>query len=122
MNSPMTLSDFLKKLKESPESVDFSDTISVIDDNYSYHATAFNNGDLCNKAGENDGSCKILAFACLQGLSEKQTLACFGSYYRDDVLKHPDGDNHRNIRQFMKTGWEGVSFRSSPLVVKKTGG
>ena len=57
--------------------------------------------------GENSGSCKIFAFAQLHHLDEASTLACFGAYYRDDVLKHPQGSDHQNIRQFINTGWQG---------------
>ena len=38
------------------------------------------------------------------------TLELFGRFYRDDVLGKPDGDDHGNIRNFMKSGWDGVSF------------
>ena len=68
--------------------------------------------------GENSGSCKLFAFARLQGLSEAQTLACFGSYYRDDVLGDPGGSNHQNIRNFMQTGWKGVQFEGEALKPK----
>jgi hypothetical protein len=54
----------------------------------------------------------------LNRLSEQQMLACFGAYYRDDVLKNPDGTDHQNIRNFMKTGWAGVAFDSMPLRAK----
>lgn len=43
-------------------------------------------------------------FFCLNHLDEDSTLACFGSYYRDDVLKFPDGTDHGNIRRFMRDG------------------
>jgi hypothetical protein len=59
-----------------------------------------------------------LAFAKLQGFSVEQTLACFGRYYREDVLGNPEGDDHQNIRQFMANGWDGVSFAVTPLTAK----
>ena len=34
----------------------------------------------------------------------------FGDYYRKDVLEHPDGTDHANIRAFMEVGWDGVKF------------
>jgi|GEM_PF-3978162 len=43
-------------------------------------------------------------FFCLNHLDEDSTLACFGSYYRDDGLKFPDGTDHGNIRRFMRDG------------------
>ena len=32
---------------------------------------------------------------------EMETLSLFGHYYRDDVMGHPEGDDHRNIRNFL---------------------
>ncbi|MEP1447388.1 MAG: HopJ type III effector protein [Paraglaciecola sp.] len=46
---------------------------------------------MINQAGTNEGSCKIFYFSKLQKLTENQTLALFGSYYRDDVLANPKG-------------------------------
>ena len=34
------------------------------------------------------------------------------------IVKNPDGTNHQNIRNFMKTGWEGIAFYGSPLQLK----
>ena len=51
----------------------------------------------------------------INNLSVENTLACFGAYYRDEVLKQPDADNHGNIRSFMRTGWDGISFVKMPL-------
>lgn|SRR5690606_10906222 len=114
----MTLETFLSKLKTTPKDIDFTDTISVIESNYIFTPTAFKNGYLQNNAGENSGSCKLLAFAKLQGLSKDETLACFGSYYFDDVLKDPNGTGHQNIRNFMKTGFDGLVFSEQPLKEK----
>lgn len=111
----MTLNAFLEKLQNNPENVEFTDTMAVIDELYDFTETEFNNGDLLNKSGENSGSCKLFAFAQLQQLSQKQTLACFGAYYRDDVLKNPDGTDHQNIRNFMKYSWTAISFAEMPL-------
>lgn len=114
----MTLETFLSKLKTTPKDIDFTDTISVIESNYIFTPTAFKNGDLNNNAGENSGSCKLLAFAKLQGFSKEETLACFGSYYFEDVLKDPNGTGHQNIRNFMKTGFDGLVFSEQPLKEK----
>ena len=112
----MSLEDFLNKLNTSPDLIDFTDTMSVIDAFYTYSPTAFNNGEVHNSAGENEGSCKLFYFAKLQQLSKQQTLACFGDYYRQDVLNNPAGDDHQNIRSFMQSGWEGVEFQGEVLV------
>jgi len=36
-----------------------------------------------------------VGFAQLQQLSQAETLACFGKYYREDVLQNPEGDDHQ---------------------------
>ncbi len=115
----MLLEIFLSKLKEYPEQVEFSETISIIDAHYDYVQVTFRNGDLNNSAGENVGSCKIFSFAKLHDLSKQQTLACFGKYYREDVLQNPDKDSHQNIRNFMRAGWQDIYFESDALILKK---
>lgn len=114
----MELQTFLTRLAEQPEAIEFEDTMAVIDANYTFTPTAFKNGDTNNEAGQNNGSCKILAFGQLNDLSVEQTLACFGRYYREDVLANPEGDDHQNIRNFMVSGWEGVNFQGAALSVK----
>lgn len=109
---------FLKKLNDTPESIAFADTMAVIEGAYEFTPAAFTNGEARNEAGQNSGSCKLFAFASLNGLSEAQTLACFGDYYRKDVLNNPGGTDHQNIRNFMKTGWAGVKFERMPLRAK----
>ncbi|KGK43128.1 type III effector [Nitrincola sp. A-D6] len=100
-------------------SVNFTQTIECIDGYYDFTPTPFQNGDQSNPAGSNTGSCKILAFAQLQGLSEAATLNAFGDYYLVDVLQHPDADDHQNIRNFMRHGWSGVTFEGQALVPKQ---
>lgn len=114
----MNLNDFLKKLNDTPDNIAFSDTMAVIEELYEFTPAAFKNGELMNEQGQNSGSCKLFAFAQLQDLSPQQTLACFGNYYRDDVLLHPDATDHQNIRNFMKTGWGGIKFAATPLQLK----
>lgn len=114
----MTIENFLEKLKNKPAEMDFNELMELVDRYYDFKPTAFDNGDLHNNTGENSGSCKLFSFAQLNSLSEEQTLACFGIYYRDDVLKHPDADNHQNIRNFIKTGWRGITFDGDALQIK----
>lgn len=111
----MQLNTFLVNLQTSPETIEFQDTMAAIDAAYAYTPTTFTNGSLVNQAGENEGSCKLFAFAMLNNLNEEQTLACFGAYYREDVLQNPDSDNHQNIRNFMQTGWAGIAFENTAL-------
>ncbi len=114
----MSLIAFLNKINTSPETIEFNDTIAVIDENYEFTPTLFKNGNAINEAGKNSGSCKLFAFAKLHHLIAIQTLNCFGAYYRNDVLQHPDGTDHQNIRNFMNTGWEGILFEGTPLKQK----
>jgi len=113
----MTITAFLEQLQEHPTSMTFQDTIQVVEENYDFTPTAFKNGNQFNKAGENNGSCKIFAFGKLQNLSKEATLACFGAYYFDEVLNNPDGNDHQNIRNFMQTGWDGIQFEGEALVL-----
>jgi hypothetical protein len=115
----MELNTFLQRLNESPESISFNDTMAAIESSYEFAPTAFRNGSLSNEAGQNNGSCKLFSFARLQGLPQQQTLHCFGTYYRDDVLKHPEGTDHQNIRNFIQTGWDGIAFDGTALTPKK---
>ncbi len=111
----MSLNAFLQRLSQNPDQIEFADTIAAIESAYEYVPTAFRNGDVNNAAGQNGGSCKIFAFAKLNALSEAETLACFGRYYREDVLQHPDAADHQNIRNFMRTGWGGIAFEGEAL-------
>lgn len=111
----MSVDVFLKRLRETPDQIEFSETIAAIDGAFEFTPTAFTNGELRNEAGQNSGSCKLLSFAKLQGFTEAETLACFGRYYREDVLQHPQGSDHQNIRNFMRTGWAGVAFDGQAL-------
>ena len=115
----MILDTFLATLNTQPESIEFSDTMAVIDNCYEFTASAFTNGKQKNAAGENSGSCKIFTFASINAFSEEQALACFGRYYRHDVLSFPEGSDHQNIRQFMISGWSGIIFEECALSKKR---
>jgi HopJ type III effector protein len=114
----MSIASFLQKVKQTPNAIAFQETIAVIEEHYDFTPTAFQNGLQNNGVGENSGSCKLFAFAQLQSLSQEETLSCFGAFYFDDVLKNPDGSNHQNIRDFMKTGWNGILFEGEALTLK----
>lgn len=111
----MSIQTFLEKLRQTPEAITFPETIAVIEENYLFTPTAFQNGNTHNVAGTNSGSCKLFAFAKLQNLSQDGTLACFGAFYRDEVLGDPEGTNHQNIRNFMVHGWNGIQFEGEAL-------
>ena len=118
----MPINKLIDKINTQPDNIDFAEVITTIEANYVYTPTRFtngNNGDATiNEAGSNEGSCKIFAFAKLNQLDEKQTLACFGKYYREDVLGNPHGDDHANIRNFMHHGWDGIAFEGEALQAK----
>lgn len=114
----MSIQAFLEKVKQTPTQITFPETIAVIEENYNFIPTAFQNGTQHNAAGENSGSCKLFAFAQLQNLSQSETLACFGAYYFEEVLGDPEGANHQNIRNFIKLGWDGVQFQGEALTLK----
>ena len=113
------MKQFLQTLATAPDSITFNATIAVIDAHYDFTPAAFRNGELQNEAGQNNGSCKVFSFARLHNLTPEQTLHCFGTYYRDDVLRHPQGTDHQNIRNFIRTGWEGIVFQGNALTPKK---
>ncbi|WP_375055713.1 HopJ type III effector protein [Zobellella sp. DQSA1] len=114
----MNIKQLQARLEQAPESIEFAEVIALIDSLYDFTPAAFTNGELTNEAGQNNGSCKLFAFARLQGLNEEETLACFGAFYRDDVLGNPEGQDHQNIRNFMKSGWLCVEFADQPLSPK----
>jgi hypothetical protein len=111
----MTVQAFLNTLAQTPETIDFNETMAVIDAHYDFTPCAFRNGQLRNESGQNSGSCKLFAFSKLHTLSQQQTLDCFGQYYRNDVLLNPEGTDHQNIRNFMNTSWDGIHFEGTAL-------
>lgn len=114
----MSIEAFIEKINLSPSSIQFTDSITIIEEHYTFIPTAFQNGLIKNDAGQNSGSCKLFSFAKLHKLTEAQTLVCFGDYYRIDVLQHPDAHDHQNIRNFMQFGWSGITFEGNALSKK----
>ena len=113
----MTIPEFKTKLKTTPTAITFKETMQVIENYYTFNPTAFKNGDIINNAGENNGSCKLFAFAMHQELTKEETLLCFGEYYQT-VLEDKNGTSHQNIRNFMKTSFKGLSFENEALTLK----
>lgn len=116
------LESFIQQIRTMPDKTEFNDVINIIDKHYNYIPMQFSNGagneKIINAAGENEGSCKIFSLARIHQLDDAQTLQCFGHYYRDDVLKHPENSDHGNIRTFIKYGWQHVSFEGDALTTK----
>lgn len=116
MTTPInTPNELLAQLEN--KALNFSDVLEFISTQYDFTATAFKNGNAENAATENQGSCRVFAFAKLNGLNKAQTLSLFAEHYQN-VLDTPAGNNHQNIRQFQQHGWAGVSFASEPLQAK----
>ena len=92
----------------------FADTLAFIAASYDYQPQAFNNGGVENAAGQNEGSCKTLGLALLEGLSDEEALLAFGEHCRS-VLATPEGSDHGNIRALMAHGLAGVKFDQQPL-------
>lgn len=118
----MSIELFIKKLTDTPDEVAFSDTMVFIENHFDYIPCRFTNGvgdkQAVNEAGTNEGSCKTFSLGKLLALDETQVLQCFGDYYRNDVLKKPDGSDHANIRNFMIHGWGGITFDDVALKAK----
>ncbi len=106
------LNEFRSKLHS--DHFTFAETLAFIAEHYQYQPSAFSNGDVANAAGQNEGSCKTLGLALLEGLSLEETLLCFGEHYRS-VLATPDGSDHGNIRALMNSGLAGVRFEQPSL-------
>ncbi|RLA45747.1 MAG: type III effector [Gammaproteobacteria bacterium] len=115
----MTIEQLIEQIRSRAQSIEFDDVMEVINTSYRYVETRFTNGvddDLVvNEAGSNAGSCRIFAFGQLNGLNEAEILACFGRYYRNDVLANPMGTDHANIRTFMRHGLPGLCFDGQAL-------
>lgn len=107
-----------EQLEKSAEEIQFKDVIAFIDGHYDFTPTKFTNGNTVNEANQNNGSCKVFSFAKLNDLSKEETLNLFGEFYRNDVLKNADGNDHQNIRNFMEFGWDGISFEGKALTRK----
>ena len=114
----MSIQALRDQAAQAPHTIHFEQVITLITEHYNYTPARFTNGGVVNEAASNEGSCKIFAFAQLNGFSEMETLALFGQYYRDDVLGNPGGDNHANIRNFILDGWLGIQFDTEPLALK----
>lgn len=108
----MAVKSFRQQIREADHK--FADTLAFINQNYSFQPTAFKNGGVENAEGQNEGSCKVLALAILEGFGDEEALWAFAEHYRS-VLATPEGGDHQNIRALQKTGLSDVSFIKFPL-------
>ena len=111
----MSLDDFRRALRG--EQHRFADTLAFVSAHYHYTPSAFRNGAQHNAAGQNEGSCKVLGLALLEGLTDEEALLAFGEHYRG-VLATPHGSDHGNIRALLRGGLAGVVFEEMPLARK----
>ena len=111
----IALDEFRARLRS--DQFAFAETLAFIAEHYDYQPCAFSNGAVANAAGQNEGSCKTLSLALLEGLSLEETLRCFGEHYRS-VLASPHADDHGNIRALMANGLPGVRFEQQALTRK----
>jgi len=108
------LKHFIQQIKTTPETIEFKDVINIIERYYDYTPGNFSNGTADEKV------VNAFSFAKIHQLDEMQTLHCFGHYYREDVLQHPENSDHGNIRAFIKHGWPHVIFESDVLTAKNS--
>lgn len=113
----MTVLELIKKVKQA-EVLNFSDVVETIDASYNFTPTKFTNGSVTNEANTNNGSCKVISFAKLNELKVAETLFLFGEHYQK-VVDTPNEEDHQNIRNFIKFGWEGIHFEDYALNEKK---
>ncbi|WP_312271459.1 HopJ type III effector protein [Pseudomonas sp.] len=97
----------------------FADTLAFIAEHYDYTPQAFVNGSVENAAGQNEGSCKALGLALLEGFETQEALLAFGEHYRS-VIATPEGADHANIRSLITHGLAGVRFAQLPLAAKQS--
>jgi len=112
---------FNANLEMSGDDVTFEEVTELIDEHYESALCEFQNGDVLNKPGENQGSANVLSYAALSNLDDESTVKLWGQYYRD-VKADPSGTDHSNIRAFMKTGWDGVTFENGISLTRKNTG
>ncbi|MGB1220503.1 MAG: HopJ type III effector protein, partial [Alcanivoracaceae bacterium] len=66
--------ELLARVNDGDTGLVFQDVLAAIDGDWAFTPVPFRNGTVENGAGENAGSCKVLAFAAAHRLSEEQTL------------------------------------------------
>ena len=94
-----------------------ADTVKMIDNEFDYFEVPFNCGDAQNAINENATSGKIFSLALIAGLDKDTTLNLFGEVYRD---LSPSGSDHQNIREFIKSGIDGLKFPTGYCIVSKS--
>jgi hypothetical protein len=117
---PPPIENLLRKVRTDASSLMFAETLEAIELGFEFFGVKFSCGDVVSSSSENTGSSKVLSMAILVGLTDAETLACFGEHYRD-VLADPSGASHANIRALMATGLAGVKFPNGPSLTLRKG-
>ncbi|MBT3852888.1 hypothetical protein HOF65_02590 [bacterium] len=97
----------------------FNATIFFIHSEYEYEAKPFSIAGKESKAGQNEGTAKILAFSIDNGLNLQDTLLLFGDFFQE-VNDDPEGVEHENIRLLMANGLESVKFSKGSCLRKRS--
>lgn len=105
--------------------VKFNEVMAQIEESFRFTPTEYTSGFgtddlLVNPAGTNNGSNKVFAFGMLYDLTEEQTLRLFCQFF-EEVKESPDGTDHGNIRNFMKSGWPGIRMPTMSLTKRLPG-
>jgi hypothetical protein len=110
----MTVFELIKKIKQA-KSLNFLEVLNTIDSSFNFTPTKFTNGAIINEANSNNGSCKVFSFAKMKELTCAETLFLFGEHYQK-VVETENDEDHQNIRNFIKSGWEGIHFEKDALL------
>jgi hypothetical protein len=86
---------------------------------YSFSQTAFRMGDHYNDRGKNEASLLIFSFAKKHRLSKDQVLALFAEA-AEEVAASPEGEDHPNIRFFLKCGLDGFWVQHNPQLTLRS--
>lgn len=59
----------------------------------------------------------LVRFSALQTKStvQRRNFGIVWRFLSNHVLKNPDGEDHQNIRNFMKLGWDGIVFSGEAM-------
>jgi len=112
---PIESREFAEKIKRG-EATSLKETIDMIDKHFNYFEVPFTCGDQTNLPNENTGSAKIFSFALLTKMTKEETLQLFGEVYRN---LSPAGNDHKNLRNFLKLGFAGITFSTGLAIVSK---
>ena len=115
---PPPVKAFAEKIKAGGSPENFAQTIALIDEHYQYFEVPFSVGDVKNKPNENTGSAKVFSLGLMTRMDEKATLRLFGEHYTA-VQATPQGNDHANIRSFIKNGFPGVEFPTGLAIISK---